>query len=901
MPHSRHSSIASRCAAHRPRCAPLTLTASAWLVAQALSPNIAQAQGSVAAPAERVQITGSNIRRTDVETPSPVVTLTSQDIERSGYATVSDALRNLTANNMGALGQAAPAAFGAGGSGISLRGLTVGATLVLIDGQRMASYPLPDDGQRDFVDISSIPIGAVERIEVLKDGASAIYGSDAIAGVVNVILKKSHKGTLLQADVGQSTRRDGASRQVSGIRGWGDLARDGWTAYVAADLRQRQSILLSARPHLTTSDWSRFGGIADGPLPDNDELQVAPRTRNGSLVARGTLALPNAWTLDVSASLLSSQAEQVGLKNYIGGPEGGVLSFVFGPKNPNPRPAALNGTNVIDPATGEPVADYVVGDVGAQRSRTSSQSRRVVATLSGAVGDWDLQASAGLTQVRTTLDMFNFVSLPAFQAALTRGAYKLDGTNAAAVLAQIAPQASSLSTNDLNFVNVRASRELMKLPGGPMALGTGLEFFQRELSENFPEPFALGLQSSNIYAFGVGRQRITAGYVELTAPLTKTFQVDAAARVDHYNTYGRSATPKLGAKWAPSKTTTLRGTFAKGFRAPNAVEAGISGSSAGFLPALYDTALCKVAKPGEACDIYVGGTQLQLPGKDLKPERSTSFTLGVLLEPTSWANLSVDYYDIKIVDQIVSPGLFGQAQIDRPNAYGTKLYRISNPSVANAAPTGPDDTILYGTYPFINLGQARTNGVDVDLRFRFDLGAAGRFSPSLQWSRMLRYTIDREGVRYELAGTHGPSFVSTNTGTPKDRIAVALNWIRGAHDLTATVQRISSFTVTDVSYDVPDCSTALGHIYPEGAPANSGLCRVGAYTSVNLNWRYAVSKNFGLRMSVVNALNAKPPIDAFASSSAGGGVAAGGAHYNPSLHQDGAVGRFVTVGASYSF
>ena len=860
----------------------------------------AQAQAQPAA-AERVQITGSNIRRTDTETPSPVVTLTAQDIERSGYSTVADALRNLSANNMGALGQATPGAFGAGGSGVSLRGLTVGATLVLIDGQRMASYPLPDDGQRDFVDISSIPIGAVERIEVLKDGASAIYGSDAIAGVINVILKKSHKGTLLQADVGQAQRSGGRSRQVSGVRGWGDLARDGWTAYVAADLRQRQPILLSDRPFLTTTDWSRFGGISDGPPPDNGELQVAPRTRNGSVVARATVALPNAWTADVSASLLSSQAEQVGLKNYIGGPEGGVLSFVFGPKSPLPKPSALNGTNIIDPATGEPVADYVVGDLGAQRSRTTSQSRRLVATLSGAVGDWDLQASAGLTQVRTTLDMFNYLSLPAFQSALTRGTYRLDGNNAAAVLAQIAPNASSLSTNDLSFVNLRASRELMKLPGGAMSLGTGVEFISRELKENFPETFASGVQSSNIYAFGVGQQRITAAYAEVTAPLTKTFQVDAAARVDHYNTYGTSATPKVGAKWSPTKTTTLRGTYAKGFRAPNAVEAGISGSSAGFLPALYDTALCKLVKPGQPCDLYVGGTQLQLPGQNLKPERSTSYTLGLLLEPTPWMNLSVDYYDVKITDQIVSPGLFGQAQIDRPAAYGTKLYRVSNPTVANAAPTTAEDTILYGTYPFINLGQVRTNGVDVDLRFKLDGGAAGRFTPSLQLSRMFRYTIDREGLRYELAGTHGPSFVSTNTGTPRDRVAASLTWNRGAAEMTATVQHISSFTVTDPSYDVPDCSAALGHIYPNGAPANSQLCRVGSFTTLNLNGRYAVTKNFSLRASVVNALAAKPPIDAFASSSTGGGVAAGGAHYNPSLHQDGAVGRFVSVGASYSF
>jgi iron complex outermembrane receptor protein len=93
----------------------------------------------------------------------------------------------------------------------------------------------------------------------------------------------------------------------------------------------------------------------------------------------------------------------------------------------------------------------------------------------------------------------------------------------------------------------------------------------------------------------------------------------------------------------------------------------------------------------------------------------------------------------------------------------------------------------------------------------------------------------------------------------------------------------------------------LGHIYPDGAPAQSPLCRVGAFTTVNLNWRYSLSKQWSVRAAVTNLLNTRPPIDAFASSSPGGGVAAGGAHYNPSLHQDGAVGRSFMLGASYSF
>ena len=144
------------------RPAQLVVALPIWLIHGATL-----AQDVPAAQSQTVTVTGSNVRRTDSETPSPVQVVTSQDIKNSGYTSIGDVLHNITANNMGSLSQSAPSAFAAGGSGVALRGLTVGATLVLIDGHRMASYPMPDDGERDFVDISSIPVDAIERIEVL--------------------------------------------------------------------------------------------------------------------------------------------------------------------------------------------------------------------------------------------------------------------------------------------------------------------------------------------------------------------------------------------------------------------------------------------------------------------------------------------------------------------------------------------------------------------------------------------------------------------------------------------------------------------------------------------------------------------------------------------------------------
>jgi iron complex outermembrane receptor protein len=164
---------------------------------------------------QRVEVTGSNIPRSEVESPSPVQIITADDMKKSGYTTVAEVLRDITANGQGTLSQGFNQAFAGGASGIALRGLTVGATLVLIDGHRMAPYPLSDDGERQFVDISSIPFAIVDRIEILKDGASAVYGSDAIAGVVNVILKKSFEGTLVSADIGGTQHGGGATKNIA--------------------------------------------------------------------------------------------------------------------------------------------------------------------------------------------------------------------------------------------------------------------------------------------------------------------------------------------------------------------------------------------------------------------------------------------------------------------------------------------------------------------------------------------------------------------------------------------------------------------------------------------------------------------------------------------------------------
>jgi iron complex outermembrane receptor protein len=227
------------------------------------APAMAQTQDAVSAQApQRVVVTGSLISRTDTETPTPVQVLTAQDIQKSGKTSVAELLNDLAANGQGTLGTGFSGAFANGASGISLRGLTVGATLVLVDGHRLAPYPLSDDAQRSFVDVSSIPFDAIDSIEVLKSGASSLYGSDAIAGVVNIKLKKNLTGTRLAAESGNTQHGGGRTHRASMSTGIGDLDNDGYNAFVTAEWRRQGAIKVSDRDQFSwaNADWRSRGG-----------------------------------------------------------------------------------------------------------------------------------------------------------------------------------------------------------------------------------------------------------------------------------------------------------------------------------------------------------------------------------------------------------------------------------------------------------------------------------------------------------------------------------------------------------------------------------------------------------------------------------------------------------------
>jgi iron complex outermembrane receptor protein len=218
-----------------------------------------------------IVVTGSILRRTSTETPSPVTQITAQSLEERGINTVAEALQRIPANNAGTIQQGWNTGFNfaAGANAPALRGLTVQSTLSIVDGLRVAPYPIADDGQRNFVDLSTIPDAIVDRIEVLRDGASATYGADAIAGVINVITKKEIQGLHIGGSFGTSQKGDAEEYRADVTWGYGDLAEQGFNFYISAEWMKSNALFARDRGYpFNTSDWQQKCGASGSCLPN---------------------------------------------------------------------------------------------------------------------------------------------------------------------------------------------------------------------------------------------------------------------------------------------------------------------------------------------------------------------------------------------------------------------------------------------------------------------------------------------------------------------------------------------------------------------------------------------------------------------------------------------------------
>jgi iron complex outermembrane receptor protein len=906
-----------------------------------------------------VIVTGSYIPRTDSETVSPVTVISAQDIANSGLTTVSDVVRTLSADNSGTLPTAFPGAFAAGASGIALRGLTVNSTLVLIDGLRAADYALPDDGVRDFVDLNSIQIGTIERIEVLKDGASSVYGADAIGGVVNIILKKQYQGFNANAEIGQSQHGGGFEKHLDFTAGRGDLGSDRYNAYISAEYQSDNSIGAWQRPFpYNTLDYTSLGGqnknqnpdIGSGsiygsvtpatlstpgdvltgvPLPgavsqplrscpasapqttsaasgnvfcNQDQtgyLYDQPPTERVGLSGRFTVQISDSTQAYLSASYYQNQSHFAGLPpTQIQTTAPNLTTSIALPAT-IPGPGGIGTVlNPNDPfaAAGEAaLINYAFGTLGPLSSYVKNHNMRLVGDLSGSWIGWNYDASFVINHTWLDYELTGNLNYPTLIKDVTDGIYNFinPAANSASVLNTLSPRLTEQDTSDMNTVVLRANRQLFQLPGGPFGMALGTEWrYEAEYDPNFnanPVVQQLGFSQA------IGSRNIASADAEFDAPLLKSLELTASGRFDHYSDFGNSFTPKFGFKFKPIEEIMLRGTYSKGFRAPSFAENG-SSEVEGFVPGFSacPSPLCTAHGGDGYINSYTLG-ELTTANPAIKPEKSDSFTLGLVVEPLKAFSASVDYYYIKKTNLISpanqSPALEQYATNGTLPPGFTAIYDNADPAYPNALPR-----IVTITNPYINLASEYTDGVDLDLRGQFDLEAAGKFTSDLSVSKIISFVFEQPGQpNLQYAGFQSPYNLSSGAGTPQWRGTWTNTWTGGPLRVSAIVYYVGSYKMYGQDLFGVSSSGAIQYTCLNqliNGFSSSGDCRVASFTDTDLTGSYDISTQWQVSFAVQNLFDIKPPLDT---------PNYGGTNYNPTYTQAGIIGRFFRLGVHFKF
>lgn len=913
------------------------------------------------APLQRVEITGSNIRRAQAETASAVQTLNAADIEKSGKASVAELLQTLAVDNQGSVPTSFSGGFAAGASGISLRGLGTASTLVLLNGRRVAPYGLADDGQKVFADLNIIPLEAVERVEILKDGASAIYGSDAIAGVVNVILRRDYQGTAVKGNYGKTKDWDGREARASITHGFGDIDadrynvllnleysekgaisnrdRDGRGAVGRTDLRDlgfsAQESLSGAgaitdnnaagsavngnvrnpdtfdyynRGNLGGAGFTRtFPGAACGNFtthPQGDPGggcltdatqqygQIQPKQKNINFFGRGAWQLTPALQTYVELNLYHSESNSATtpstVSDSVGYPGGPVSNAAV----------ALGAGHPDNPYFGrEAWLRYLATDVGPRLSEVNSTFTRFVAGIKGAVAGWDIDSALLYSQNKVSNDLNGYLQRdvafallnpndanvaaarlnPAYAALPAGSVWRIAenaGLNSPALYAALSPRISSDAKTHIAQIDFKASREVGQLEGGKLGVAVGAEF-RHESTELNP---TTGTERGNIIGLGYssykGSRNASALYAEVLAPVLKTVELSGALRADHFTDVGNSYTPKVGIKWTPVRELALRGTFAKGFRAPSAAENGVGGLAAFSTAA--DPRRCALGVT-LACD-PASIAVITSPNPKLSPERSRSYSVGAIWDPLPRTSLSVDLWQIRRKNEI------NQEQTDTAIAQG---HVARDPSTASDKPGDPGAiTAVLASY--VNSAQTTVRGIDIDARQRFNLGSGyGNLVFDLKWTHLYKWLrTEQDGTRRDFAGTHGNCDISNCMGTPADRINLGATWERQNWRVSANVNYRAHLDNVLFKHDPDGCATH----FADGTDAPRG-CRIASFTTVDLTARWLATPKLEVFATVQNLFDKIAPLDPLTYGATG---------YNP-LDYAGAAGRFISAGVKYKF
>ena len=741
-----------------------------------------------AAPMERVQITGSriNLKQAQLSGVGPVTIIDAQAIERSGAISVETLLQRLPAS-AGTAGNQTSAYWTSNGYGttqVNLRGMGTDRTLVLLNGRRVVSG---GTGANSSVDLNMIPMAMIERVEVLKDGASAIYGADAVAGVVNIITKRSIDGVEMSVRFGQTGRGDGAQSAADLV--WGTRSERGSFMgslnYAASGDVNRASrapcALLEEDGALVCSgSSSTIGGrarLADGrrvnfnqdpngnargyenysaakhAYNSNPFLNAVNPIKRFGMSTFATLRLNDSVELFTELMFTNRQSEQLATPGAIGAYRP-IRIAASHPTNPTGQDLLLERRRVAE--------------MGPRTFFQETNTFRVVTGLKGKLRDnWDWSASANWGRNTGVDGMTNIINLDRVDASLNAatcassptaapcGNYLGYGNLSRSALDYIHFTTRDYGGNDQKSFNAGVSGDLFELPGGPVGFASGMEY-RKEKGWRDPDSLIVsGAANTNAQAPIAGEYNARELFAELSVPLlakqplVEALRLNGAARYSDYSQFGSKTTYKVGLDWQVIASLKVRANKSTAFRVPNVPEL-FGGVSEGNLTttdpcngwntqssasAVYQNCLAAGVPAGFR---QFGPSILTTGGGNvnLEPEDAKTLTVGVVWTPSKSVTLTVDYFNIEINNAIETvPG-------------STKLsvcYNSPNLSHLFCKPSSFTRDQQTGEINFLssqpeNAAQQRVSGIDLGALYYFRLsGWAASLSADL--SRLNRFDV----------------------------------------------------------------------------------------------------------------------------------------------------------------
>jgi len=759
-----------------------------------------------------------------------------------------------------------------------------------------------------FTDLNGVPMAVVERIEVLLDGASAIYGSDAIAGVINIITRDNFDGVEINVGYSNTTDSDMGSQRYSVT---GGTTSENGNAWINIDYMQRNSMQMDDRDYSASADQGPAGGYDFRSSSGNPgSIKILPGSENGfesgfyqvpgnstgTPTAEEIIAAPGINRFDYNPWMtLTPELERYGatgrinytLTDYASAFVHTTYRNIKTYQEMAPTPAfgdlntdtwgTLPASNAFNPFGEDVTFRHRLIEVGPRLFNIESDIFRVLPGVKFDIGDtWQAETAFLYNKIESVDFGRNFVSSDAFKEALASSdpatAYNIFGAglgiNSPSVLDGLRVNTVRRAESESRIFDVKAAGDLLELPGGTLAMAIGAETEKESVSDVGD---SLSMANKIVASGGTsnaGRRSRDAGYAEFMIPVIgednrisgiHSLGLQAALRVENYSDFGTDDNPKIGLKYSPMERLLLRATYQTAFRAP-ALQELYMGQSVSH-PFLLDPAR---GDDGMQYTTVSGGNP------DLGPEESDSFSVGFVVDIPMPENMdlhfTMNWSDIELQDQITSVG--AQYMLNNEWLFGSNITRNEQTDADKVADNpGPDgrfatednpqwgeDDIPNGGIPgsiksindsYLNLAEVQIQALDFELDYGIDT-SVGYFSAFLNASH-LEY-------EYQARPTDTLDDSSSIYNRPEWRGRVGLWWNYDKYSVGGTVNYVDSF---DQLYGV--------------------VSEVDEFTTLDLQASYELTDNSRITVGALNVTDEDPPW----SDSEAEGYAYGAAGHNP--------------------